>query len=100
MSPGDWGNDMNPRRLSAIRVWLTVTVTLAESAHLAWEHFNGGVASHHFLNRADLPAISNAWGLLLLPTLEKPDPELGERHAFAIFHGAVDRQVGVPRIHR
>lgn len=69
MSPGDRGNDMNARRLSAIRVWLTVAVTLAESAHLAWEHFNGGVVSHHFLNRADLPAISNAWGLLLLPAL-------------------------------
>ena len=45
------------------------SVTLAELAHLAWEHFNGGVISHHFLNRADLPAISNAWGLLLLPAL-------------------------------
>lgn len=60
---------MNMRRLSSIRVWLTMAVTLAESAHLAWEHFNGGVVSHHLLNRADLPAISNAWGLLLLPTL-------------------------------
>ena len=34
-----------------------------------WEHFHGGIRSHHFLNSADMPAISNAWGLLLLPAL-------------------------------
>jgi hypothetical protein len=69
VSEGDRENDRNVRRISPIRVWLTAAVTLAESAHLAWEHFNGGVVSHHILNRADLPAISNAWGLLLLPVL-------------------------------
>jgi hypothetical protein len=69
MSGGDKENARNVRRISPIRVWLTVAVTLAESAHLAWEHLNGGVVSHHILNRADLPAISNAWGLLLLPAL-------------------------------
>lgn len=47
----------------------TVLVALAELAHLAWEHLHGGVASHHLLNRADLPAISNAWGALFLPAL-------------------------------
>jgi hypothetical protein len=51
------------------RVYLTVLVTLAELAHLAWEHLHGGVRSHHILNRADLPAISNAWGALLLPAM-------------------------------
>ena len=69
MHPGNRENHRSERRLSPIRGWLTATVTLAESAHLAWEHFNGGVVSHHILNRADLPAISNAWGLLLLPAL-------------------------------
>lgn len=51
------------------RRYLTAAVTLAELAHLAWEHFHGGIRSHHFLNSADMPAISNAWGLLLLPLL-------------------------------
>jgi len=60
---------MKVQRLSAIRFWLTAAVTFAEVAHLGWEHFNGGIVSHHLLNRADLPAISNAWGLLLLPAL-------------------------------
>jgi hypothetical protein len=51
------------------RTALTVAVTLAECAHLAWEHLHGGIVSHNILARADLPAISNAWGLLLLPML-------------------------------
>ena len=48
---------------------ITVLVALAELGHLAWEHFHGGVVSHHLLNRADLPAISNAWGAVFLPAL-------------------------------
>lgn len=42
---------------------------LAEGIHLAWEHRHGGILRHHLLARADLPALSNAWGLLLLPGL-------------------------------
>ncbi|MBL8523441.1 MAG: hypothetical protein JNN20_07125 [Betaproteobacteria bacterium] len=42
---------------------------LLEFLHLAWEHTHGGIVSHHFLARADMPAISNAWGLILLPAL-------------------------------
>lgn len=42
---------------------------LAAVAHLGWEHTHGGIRSHHLLNRADLPTISNAWGLLVLPAL-------------------------------
>ncbi|MGO1003486.1 hypothetical protein [Lysobacter sp. CA196] len=37
--------------------------------HLGFEYFDGGVRSHHLLNRADLPAISNWFGLLILPVL-------------------------------
>ena len=60
---------MNEQQAKRIRIYLTVAVLLAEIGHLAWEHFHGGIASHHFLNRADMPAVSNAWGLLLLPTI-------------------------------
>ena len=60
---------MNEQQAKRIRIYLTVAVLLAEIGHLAWEHFHGGIASHHFLNRADLPAVSNAWGLLLLPVM-------------------------------
>lgn len=41
----------------------------AAAAHLAWEASHGGIKSHHLLNRADLPSVSNSWGLLVLPVL-------------------------------
>lgn len=56
-------------RRSDFRLYGTALVLLAELAHLTWEHFHGGVLRHHLLNRADLPAISNGWGSLLLPSL-------------------------------
>jgi hypothetical protein len=36
-------------------------------AHLAFEYFNGGVKTHHFLARADLPGFSNWLALVILP---------------------------------
>lgn len=60
---------MSERRLPRSRLYLTASVMLAELAHLTWEHFNGGVQSHHILNRSDMPAISNWLGILLLPAL-------------------------------
>jgi hypothetical protein len=60
---------MSEQQRSQSRLYLTGLVTLAELAHLTWEHFNGGVISHHILHRADMPAISNWWGVLLLPAL-------------------------------
>lgn len=60
---------MSEPQLPRLRPYLTGAVTLGEVAHLAWEHFKGGVRIHHILHRADMPAISNWWGLLLLPAL-------------------------------
>ena len=39
------------------------------SVFILWEHFNGGVITHHLLAREDLPGISNFWGLLSIPLL-------------------------------
>jgi hypothetical protein len=52
-----------------MRLMLTALALVSELAHLGWEHTHGGVLAHHLLNRADLPAISNWWGLLLIPAL-------------------------------
>ncbi len=60
---------MDGKRLPRLRVYGTALALLAEMAHLSWEHFHGGILRHHILNRADLPAISNWWGVLLLPAL-------------------------------
>lgn len=60
---------MNAVPTNRTRVVVTAAALIFELAHLAWEHFNGGVLAHHLLNRADLPAISNWWGLLVIPAL-------------------------------
>jgi hypothetical protein len=39
------------------------------AAFVGMEHFNGGVKTHHFLARADLPGFSNWLSLLILPLL-------------------------------
>lgn len=48
---------------------MALAVLVFEGLHLVYEHLSGGVASHHLLNRADLPAISNWLGLVILPVL-------------------------------
>ncbi len=57
----------SPSRRS--RIYFTVVTVLVCVAQLTWEFFNGGVISHHILHRADLPAISNWWSLLLILVL-------------------------------
>lgn len=39
------------------------------SATLLREYNSGGIKAHHFLQQKDMPALSNAWGLLILPLL-------------------------------
>jgi hypothetical protein len=51
------------------RLYLTALISFAIWALLLWNHFNGGVPSHHILAREDLPEISNWWGGVLLPLL-------------------------------
>ena len=55
--------------ISTSRLALAALALLAEALHLGWEALHGGIVSHHLLQRADLPGLSNAWGLLLLPAL-------------------------------
>jgi len=51
------------------RLLLTLCALAAEALHLGWETTHGGVPAHHLLNDAALPAISNWWGLLVVPLL-------------------------------
>ncbi|MDG2394604.1 MAG: hypothetical protein P8M49_13905 [Thalassotalea sp.] len=60
---------MNQQQLSKTRYYFTGVITLAMLALLTWQFFHDGVPVHHLLHRADLPGISNWWGVLLLPTL-------------------------------
>lgn len=51
------------------RLILAACAFALELAHLGWEYTHGGVPAHHLLNNPDLPAISNWWGLLVVPLL-------------------------------
>jgi len=50
-------------------ILIPLTVLAFTVAHLTFEHLTGGVKSHHLFNQADLPAISNWFGLITLPFL-------------------------------
>jgi uncharacterized protein YacL len=52
-----------------IRFIFTSIIALLIIGLLIWQHFNGGVPSHHILQQKDLPEISNWWGAVLLPIL-------------------------------
>lgn len=39
------------------------------AGRVGWEYFDGGIGSHHLFARDDLPSVSNAWALLVVPTL-------------------------------
>lgn len=60
---------MDDRQFLRLRGAATAWVAAAEWIFLAWQYFHGGVPSHHLLARADLPAISNWWGGLVLPLM-------------------------------
>jgi hypothetical protein len=51
------------------RLILATSAFAAEVLHLGWEYTHGGVPAHHLLNNPELPAISNWWGLLVVPLL-------------------------------
>jgi hypothetical protein len=60
---------MNAVPANVTRIILMAFALIFELVHLGWEHLNGGILAHHVLNRADLPAISNWWGVVLVPAL-------------------------------
>lgn len=60
---------MTEEKLFKARIYFTGTIAIAIWLLLTWNYFNGGVPSHHILQRKDLPEISNWWGGLLLPLL-------------------------------
>ena len=58
---------MSPTRSTSLLIPLAALAFAI--AHLGFEHFSGGIKTHHFLARADLPGFSNWFGLAVLPLL-------------------------------
>lgn len=52
-----------------LRLLFAAVALLAIGIQLGWEASHGGIVVHHFLQRDDLPGVSNAWGLLIVPAL-------------------------------
>ena len=57
------------RRYAGLLVLAPLLGAVVAIVQLAWEATHGGIQSHHLLARADLPALSNLWGLATLPAL-------------------------------
>ncbi len=60
---------MNPIAFRKTGLVLVAAVSVGIWVLLVWQHFHGGVPSHSFMARKDMPSISNWWGALLLPLL-------------------------------
>ncbi|MDX2280179.1 MAG: hypothetical protein NW218_11355 [Saprospiraceae bacterium] len=60
---------MKNKNTTPPKILITTIVTIVIFGLLFWQHLHGGVPSHHMLQRADLPGITNWWGGLLLPVL-------------------------------
>jgi hypothetical protein len=60
---------MQTQKATMTKIAATSIVTFLILGLLIWQHFHGGVPSHHILQQKDLPEISNWWGALLLPAL-------------------------------
>ena len=60
---------MQRQNLLKIKALIVGVVTFLIFNFLFWEHFHGGVTSHHLLHQQDLPSISNWWSGILLPIL-------------------------------
>lgn len=58
-----------PIKLRNLRLIITFVVAVLIFSLLIWNYFHGGVASHHILDKKNLPAISNWWSGILLPIL-------------------------------
>ena len=60
---------MSEISMPKVKLLLTALLLLGQLLLLAWEHFHGGIKTHHFLHRADFPGISNVWGIVVIPVL-------------------------------
>lgn len=60
---------MTEGHFKKLKYGLISLVVIFTVVHLLWEHLNGGVVAHHLLARADMPSVSNWWGILVLPFL-------------------------------
>ena len=57
------------RQFTAFGYYLIAFTVVFIVAQLGWHWFQGGINAHHLLANPDLPSVSDAWGLIILPGL-------------------------------
>jgi hypothetical protein len=60
---------MTEKEFFKIRIYFTAIITIAIWSLLIWDHFHGGVQSHHLLQDENLPEFSNWLGGISIPLL-------------------------------
>ncbi len=60
---------MQEKSFSILRIYIIALMSIGIGSLLLWDHYHGGVPSHHLLADENLPSISNWWGGVLLPLL-------------------------------
>lgn len=60
---------MTEKQFKKLKYYVIAITVFFVAGNLLWEHLNGGIFSHHLMHHSDYPAISNWWGLLILPLL-------------------------------
>jgi len=61
--------DLNKKVSLKNRILFTGIVTLLVWVNIIWDYLHKGVPSHYFLQREDLPEISNWWGAIAVPLI-------------------------------
>jgi hypothetical protein len=62
-------NIMTKNQFLKVKIWFTACVTLILAMVLGYQYVIGGIPSHHFLAREDMPEVSNVWGILTIPAI-------------------------------
>ena len=57
------------RQFTAFGYYLIAFTVVFIVAQLGWHWLQGGISAHHLLANPDLPSVSDAWGLIILPGL-------------------------------
>ncbi|XOV78519.1 MAG: hypothetical protein ACFHVJ_16480 [Aestuariibacter sp.] len=86
---------MDQTQFDKVRNWLFLAVVVFAVVHLTYEHFNGGIVTHHLFMRADLPGLSNWWELLILPLLVWISASVIKKRIYSQSKGDSDARIGL-----
>jgi hypothetical protein len=60
---------MHKKTFNKVSHLILGVITISSWSLLLWDHFHGGVPSHHLLANEELPKITNWWGAISIPLI-------------------------------